>query len=241
MRITVAAGLTFLLAVGCGGTVDVEDGGAPSTGGAGGESASGGALASGGSASTSTSDGGGLPTTTTGTGNTTVTTTSTTTTTSTGVMTCPASSTCAACISVSCPTVWCGCYNNPECGALFVCTSQCQPDDTACHQACYSAHPDGISDAVLAADCAADPCSADCPQAGDPLPPCQECLYSGCADEMNACVAEAECSALYQCLTACAPGQLSCQQACYDNHAAGVQPLEAVLNCSMSACPDVCN
>jgi hypothetical protein len=58
---------------------------------------------------------------------------------------------------------------------------------------------------------------------------------------MNACLAEPECLMLFNCISGCPQLDLACQQACYDDHGAGVPTLQDLLMCSQSACDDVCN
>ncbi len=158
--------------------------------------------------------------------------------TATGAMICPSQSPCGACVSMACPEVWCACGENSECGALFLCFQGCADD--ACTQACLGSHPDGIADAVLVTGCATDPCGASCPMAMNPISPCEECLYTSCEDEMNACVSNPECTGLWACFGMCAQFDLTCQQACYDTYPDGVAPLEDVFNCGGPACSDPC-
>jgi hypothetical protein len=113
--------------------------------------------------------------------------------------------------------------------------------DQTCVQTCLSTYPDGISDAVLVGGCAADPCGPSCPMAGDDLSPCEECLYTSCSDEMNACLSNPECTLLWQCFGGCAQFDLVCQQSCYDMHGGGVMDLQAVFMCADPACGDLCN
>ncbi|NUP08529.1 MAG: hypothetical protein HOW73_20970 [Polyangiaceae bacterium] len=161
----------------------------------------------------------------------------------TGTMICDSQGPCGDCVAQACPEVWCGCVNNPDCLQLFGCTAACPsgPEHEACIQSCMSTYPDGISDAVLATGCASDPCSDSCPQAGNPLTPCEECTYSTCPDAMNTCLANSECLDLYGCLSACGQNDLSCHQGCYNDHPDGIEPLEDVLDCTSGPCEDSCN
>jgi hypothetical protein len=58
---------------------------------------------------------------------------------------------------------------------------------------------------------------------------------------MNACFVDAQCLPLLQCLDACPPQSLACQQGCYAAHGGGVPALQAVLDCSQMSCTQVCN
>lgn len=146
---------------------------------------------------------------------------------------------CTECVSVACPAEWCGCANNMDCLALFSCVDGCNGDE-ACNQTCLTMHQDGASAAILVSACAGGPCDASCPQGGDELEPCEQCLYQGCDDEMNACLAEPDCLDLWDCLKTCPQLDLPCQQGCYDDFGDGVEPLQAVIDCSQSTCDGVC-
>lgn len=145
---------------------------------------------------------------------------------------------CTGCLSTSCPDKYCNCSKNADCFAIFNCTSMCGGTD-ACLQGCLTMFPDGISDAFLVTDCAADLCDAACP-GNNPLDPCGECIFETCEDEANTCLSQPACLDLWQCLNGCPPLSLSCQQQCYNDFGEGVPSLEAMLNCAVSMCPDVC-
>jgi hypothetical protein len=141
-------------------------------------------------------------------------------------------------MSVGCPEIWCGCSQNPECIALIQCSNGCNGDD-ACVQACMVAHEEGIADLYLLSDCAATVCNPVC-GGGQDITPCTECLAMDCEDELNACLGDPECLALYDCLDGCEPIDLACQQACYDAHGAGVPPLQDLLECAADQCAGEC-
>ncbi len=146
---------------------------------------------------------------------------------------------CTECVAEACPADWCGCANSMDCLALFSCTDGCNGDE-ACNQMCITQHQDGVSAAILVSACAGGPCDASCPQGGDELDPCEECLYQSCDDEMNACLAVPACLDLWDCLKACAQLDLTCQQNCYASFGAGVAPLQAVVDCATAVCDPVC-
>jgi hypothetical protein len=127
---------------------------------------------------------------------------------------------------------------NPECQATTNCFLGCAPDDAACFQHCLTAHRDGISDVSLLGDCEAARCQAQC-SSGKPLTPCKSCLFTRCPDEMNTCIANAQCSALLACVEACA-GNAGCTQACNRNHSSGVSDAEPVLGCGDTRCDALC-
>jgi hypothetical protein len=161
--------------------------------------------------------------------------------TGTGGMTCPSfGDPCTSCASMNCPDIWCGCVNNPECLDLFTCFGDCMGDG-ACEQDCLTAHSGGISAVTLVSGCAGTTCSGVCDWGNPGFTPCEECIYTDCAAEMNACLAAPDCSALYGCLTGCAPVDLSCQQQCYLDFAGGVQLLEDALTCITNVCANPCS
>ena len=241
-----------LAALACGSTV--TDGGlfgsttgSSSTGGAGG-----------GAVTSPVGTGGGAPTTTSTTGTTTGTTTSSSTTGTTGTTTTGTTTTttttgaggaaqvcasfgdaCTGCMSQGCADTWCACAENAACLDLLACMRDCAGDQ-GCNQDCYAANPDGISAVALLSDCAGTTCKGSCAW-GAPIGPCQTCLASSCTSEYDACVADAECLALYQCLKGCQPSDLVCQQGCYDQHGDGVPRLQALLDCSQVSCVGTCN
>jgi hypothetical protein len=170
---------------------------------------------------------------------TTSTSASSTTSTGTGVM-CPDTGTaCTKCLSQACAPTYCSCYGNLDCSALFECWKTCSPGDTACAQSCESAHQDGISSAFLLSDCAASSCATDCPGT-EALPACQKCLFESCDVQMNACVANPECTALFTCAKAC-NGDMTCVQQCATDHPNGVQDATKVNTCAKVSCTSVCN
>lgn len=144
---------------------------------------------------------------------------------------------CTICESTTCPAEYCGCYDNGSCLLLAQCVAGCAVDDTACAQACWTQYPDGISDGALLTHCAATLCAEACGRYV-PLTPCQLCLYTECAEAMNVCIANPECTALLQCLDACeAPG---CENTCYIAHPDGLADSGPVGRCAQEACVTQC-
>jgi hypothetical protein len=233
----------LLVVAACGRSVDLTDDGVGGDGSVGtqtGSKSTGSKPTSTGSSTTS-AQGGASPAVTTGS--------SSELTTSTGISDGGSSSTgmicggfgtaCTECESASCADVWCGCVNNPECLGAYACWNDCMPGDMDCAQQCYVDHEAGLSAALLVSDCAATTCQDDCGW-GQDVPPCTECLYKNCADATNACIVDAECIPLSQCLNGCAPSSIQCQQQCYADHGPGVDPLQAVIDCSAMECQAVC-
>jgi hypothetical protein len=113
--------------------------------------------------------------------------------------------------------------------------------DETCEQGCLTTYQNGISAAALVSGCAGTTCSSVCSWGNSGFDPCEECIYTDCASEMNACLAMPDCGLLYQCLTACDPLQLTCQQQCYLDYPGGVQLLETALQCIAGQCQMECN
>lgn len=147
---------------------------------------------------------------------------------------------CTECQSVSCAGVWCGCLDNPDCLGAFGCWNDCAPGDDACIADCSAQHEPGVAAALLVSDCAASTCDGACGW-GQDVPPCTECLYASCAAATGACIVEPECVPLSQCLNACAPSSITCQQQCYADHGEGVDALQVLIDCSAMACQTVCD
>ena len=158
-----------------------------------------------------------------------------------GTETCPgAGDPCTDCLSTQCAAVYCDCYNEIHCGGYLQCLGTCMMGDAACAQNCATVHEPGLSAAILAADCAATTCDGSC-SFGQPLNGCQQCLYTSCAPQMNACIADPECTALLQCLQACVPGDMVCAQSCVGEHPDGLPEAQAVRDCRIDNCGDACN
>lgn len=156
----------------------------------------------------------------------------------TGAALCPdIGEPCTICESTQCPDEYCGCYDNGSCVLLAQCAAKCEIGDEACYQVCWTQYPDGISDAGLLTHCAATICPDECGPYM-PLTPCQLCLYGECADAMNVCIANPECTALLQCLDACEdPG---CENTCYTAHPDGLADSGPVGECAQVACTQEC-
>lgn len=232
----------------CGSDVDIPTGGGdPGGGGPGGTAQTTGSIASGtqsagsqSSGSQSTGSTGSQSSGTQSTGSmTSGSMSSGTGSTSTGQMVCASQTPCQDCVATACADVWCECTQSMECGALFQCWQGCS--DQACSQSCMQQYPDAISNAILVSNCGATACAMSCPQAGDPLMPCGECLYTSCDSEMNACLSTPDCTGLWTCFSNCGQFDLTCQQGCYDTYPGGAQPLEDVFNCAQAECEMVCN
>jgi hypothetical protein len=158
-----------------------------------------------------------------------------------GTATCPpGNDMCTQCLSEQCAAVYCGCHEEIHCGGYLQCLGTCMMDDSACIQNCATVHQDGISPAILAADCAATTCDGSC-NFGNPLNDCQKCLYTDCAPQMNACIADPECIPLIQCFQMCPPGDMMCGQACIGQHPDGWPEVQELRDCRNDLCDGPCD
>lgn len=166
--------------------------------------------------------------------------TATTVSTSTGMMTCPSlGDPCTGCIAKSCAGYWCNCSNSKECLALLTCFGKCKGDES-CHQNCMSQYPNGIADALLVSGCGGTTCKASCGSGSGDFGGCQECVFTSCPSETNACLSDPECISLWKCLNACPQFKISCHQACFDDYGNSVSELEAWIECSAKKCGKKC-
>ncbi|MDC0680334.1 hypothetical protein [Sorangium atrum] len=146
---------------------------------------------------------------------------------------------CTTCLALRCQESYCACQRSTECAALGNCLLGCAAEDVACKQACMTAHRAGISGIFLEGGCASELCRAQCPSR-DALSPCASCRFTGCAAEMNACVADPSCRALLACVELCRADGDGCQEACAAMHADGVQTAGAVFACEEAKCGADC-
>lgn len=68
---------------------------------------------------------------------------------------------------------------------------------------------------------------------------CQSCIVSKCATQIQACQANASCTALASCISA-ANGDSAEQQTCMSQNSAGTAPYNAIITCGESACASAC-
>ncbi len=143
---------------------------------------------------------------------------------------------CTQCEATACPVTYCDCYEDSECLALSACIVGCG-GTAECYQGCATDHPTAISHGALLVDCAATSCPEACP-GYVPLTTCQECLYTRCQDEMNACIANPDCTELLYCLGDCTDAE--CTNDCYFEHPDGTGDAGPVGTCLQDECPGEC-
>lgn len=71
--------------------------------------------------------------------------------------------------------------------------------------------------------------------------PCGRCLDSNCSNELTVCGNNLDCVALLSCLSDCDASDDSCQQACADTYADGIDNLLDVLDCTEANCSADCS
>jgi hypothetical protein len=156
-----------------------------------------------------------------------------------GSMTCPGfGDACTTCLSTSCAQTYCNCHGNSDCIQLALCFQQCTVGDQTCYQTCDTAHPNGISDFYLVEGCGAGACNSQCAGAVA-LTACQTCTFINCSADSNACLADAGCHAIEDCISMCQTD--ACRQACFTGHSATSQNKALTLDqCALSMCPSSC-
>lgn len=214
--------LAFGIVAGCG-----EDPPAPGTGGGGGEGAAGGSGGAGATSTSATSAGGAG-----GTGG------------GSSAECKSLNEPCSNCAIEQCNDLYCECFGNAACKSLVLCLSGCAAGDEECFQQCLTVNEDGISDAFLVADCVQDKCAdTACEFPLDEVTECQTCLFGKCEADMNACIANPDCSQILFCFQECEkadPVDPTCGQKCYDASPGGQQDLDAVNTCRDANCDAVC-
>ncbi|MBI4701060.1 MAG: hypothetical protein HY744_07870 [Deltaproteobacteria bacterium] len=152
---------------------------------------------------------------------------------------CPGvGSPCTECLAEKCQDLWCACYGETACAKLLACVQSCGPEDQGCGQGCLGANAEGASDFFLLIDCSATACHAGCPES-KPLNPCEKCVYTECSAQMETCLGNPECMAIFQCTDQCG-GQPGCGKKCMDEHPGGAQDAFHVHQCVQAECPGKC-
>lgn len=155
--------------------------------------------------------------------------------------------TCDACLGASCCAPNAACVGNADCTALVTCMDACRDD--ACFGTCLSAHPTGAGLLDTLSSCVETSCSAAC--GGPSSPPsgsacgfasgdatCDTCLDTSCCGAANACLADADCTALLDCAEPCADD--ACFSACEAAHPTGATKLGALSTCATTTCGSAC-
>ncbi|WP_437958498.1 hypothetical protein WME76_01790 [Sorangium sp. So ce119] len=146
---------------------------------------------------------------------------------------------CTTCLSLRCQESYCACQQSPECAALANCFLMCAAGDEVCEQTCLTAHEAGISDSFLEGVCASELCRVQCPSRA-PVSACDACLFSRCAADMNACIADPSCRALRACADGCKVGDAVCEERCAAQYEAGGQAAGRVAACEGDVCRAAC-
>jgi hypothetical protein len=88
-----------------------------------------------------------------------------------------------------------------------------------------------------------DPVECDASSDTDTTVECLSCIAcaapTSCATEYAACTGDAECAALFTCITSCTDGE-ACVAACGEAHPDGQATLGPLQECAQGACPNSC-
>jgi hypothetical protein len=75
---------------------------------------------------------------------------------------------------------------------------------------------------------------------GEPVDACEECFDTNCTTETDACEANADCGALFDCWDQCTETDEACYDTCYTQHAQGAPLVDAMLDCEQQHCAVQC-
>jgi hypothetical protein len=70
--------------------------------------------------------------------------------------------------------------------------------------------------------------------------PCSACQFTSCTGLYCACQADADCAALAECVSGCAPGDQACQQACRSAHVDSISQGAILGDCAAKNCAADC-
>jgi hypothetical protein len=146
---------------------------------------------------------------------------------------------CDQCMVAKCSDAYCGCAQSPDCISIVGCAEKCQKGSFDCVMSCYVGHGAGASVFALSVDCAGTTCQAACPT-GQALDACTQCSAQKCAKELDACVGDAECNALLQCVFAYPKGDQGCAQNCGFEHLGAVSTAQDLQGCTNKECAGPC-
>lgn len=75
---------------------------------------------------------------------------------------------------------------------------------------------------------------------GAPADACEACFDANCAAESDACEANADCGALFDCWDQCTETDEACYETCYASHTAGAPLADAMTACEQQHCATQC-
>lgn len=155
--------------------------------------------------------------------------------------------TCDTCLDTSCCAPNTACVSDADCTALVTCGDACRDD--ACLSGCMTAHPTGAALLDSLSTCVGTSCATAC-GGGSSGPPtsacgfgtgaaaCDSCLDTNCCGDANACLGDADCTALIDCAQTCSDS--ACEAACESAHPAGTAKMTALSTCANTACGGTC-
>jgi hypothetical protein len=150
---------------------------------------------------------------------------------------------CSVCQDEKCCKEDDACQKDARCVAFYTeCIPTCTNVDgkpfAECIVECDAAYPAGhVGFAPLQA-CVAYECTSEC--GGTPTNGCSACLTDICSGEDRACLANADCNTLRQCITLC-NRSLTCAEACRSQETPRANAeLDAFLRCGEENCATEC-
>jgi hypothetical protein len=165
--------------------------------------------------------------------------------------TCPAKTdvtACFACEDNNCCSTQANCTNDPECLAYEHCLKDClngvggdagapeggAPDGGACDQACYAAHPKGLTAWAPRETCVLVYCATPCGGSPDQ---CETCTDQYCATEYANLNGTPDGYLLGACMAACPVGANPCTAACGAQYPSAKPASDALVGCVALNCP----
>jgi len=128
------------------------------------------------------------------------------------------------------------CENDPACVAYFSCVQQCPGSLPECVAACDEQGLTGYAVFAARVACITGRCTEQC--TGEPVNPCQACIFGTCGDSYARCESSEVCSRLSLCVAECQDSE--CLSNCQARYPLGVSDLEAELQCQLQYCGNLC-
>lgn len=144
---------------------------------------------------------------------------------------------CEVCADAKCGAQLDACEADAACVALAMCLEQCA--DEACATQCFATNAAGQANLDAADACVVAQCPIECGEASEPTPdPCESCVDTKCQSQIDACLANAQCSGLWGCYDQCQDD--ACWTQCDSQFAAGLPLSDAVDTCVETQCASEC-
>jgi hypothetical protein len=144
-----------------------------------------------------------------------------------------------------------------ECVDLSGCIDMCPQGDQNCVNTCAFMYQNGVQPYINYTECLfcqecptkcnvdTTQCPIDCDAGAPDCATCQNCALQptgNCDDDYDTCLATPDCDALLTCLNNCMPGNMMCQDNCFNTFPNGIPGFNSVVLClSCQECPVSCN